>query len=238
MFSRRPEKAVFQGLHSAEAVEVLSSVRAPQSASLEHCSRMRFSLPHKISQLTLLDCEDVDVDLFGVISSVELIRCRRTTVRVQHTAQTFSLDDSDSCAILFPGRQERVLFVSTANCARNVLTAQPATSAAQAQALADDAANPANAESDQKQETPDIEADVTYTIEPPQTAVRAEDTPAPLPSEPVAPADGAEVAAPPAAAAAAASSSIAKQHQTVWQNGTFTTTELSRAGPLGYFANN
>jgi len=238
MFARRPEKAVFSGLNDASGEEVLST-RAPNSASLEHCARTRFSIPNKISQLTLMDCEDVDVTFFGVISSVELIRCRRCTLRCLHTARTFSIDDSEGCSILFPGRQQRVLFVST-NSARNVLTAQPATSDAQAEAAASDAANDA-ADSDEKQA--DIDREVRYVIEPPMTERSAEDTEAPVPSEPQLQVNGGEAAAASEeaavpAAGAAAPALVTKQHQTVWENGAFATTELARQGALGYFANN
>ncbi len=227
MFSRRPEKAVFSGL--VDGADESVSTAAPGSVSIEGCVRTRFSVNNKISQLQLLNCEDVEVTFRGVISAVELIHCRRCTLRCTQAAQTYSLDDAESCSFFFPGRQERVMFVSSENSARNVLTAQPGQ---QALPQPDGAAA-----ADEEKEPADIEHEVRFVIEPPAAAVVAEDTPAPTPSEPsLEPQDASAAAA--AGAGGAAGSSALKQYQTIWQNGAFATQVLARQGITGYFANN
>ena len=68
MFSRRPEKAIFTNVH--DAGEEVVHAAAPQSVSIENSQRARFRVEKKVTSLTLLQCEDVEVEFLAVISSV------------------------------------------------------------------------------------------------------------------------------------------------------------------------
>lgn len=250
MFSRRPERAIFSGVHDAPAVETIHAT-APQSVSIEKSSRSRFLVPHKVSQLTLLQCEDLEVEFFGVISSVELIRCARCIVKCQRSAATYTIDESDSCTLMFPGRQERVMVVSTANSARTVLVAQPGQAPLPAAAAAEGDATPA---AEEEKEPADIPNEVRFTVDAPAAPSDNSASPAPVPSG----ADSGLSIAPAAAAAAPVDADDlpdrsepsdpdvgttpngSRQFRTTWTaaSATFATHTLAREGPLGYFANN
>jgi hypothetical protein len=216
MFSRRPEKAVFTNV--ADAGEEVIHAAAPQSVSIENSQRAKFRVEKKVTSLTLLQCEDVEVEFLAVISSVELIRCKRCILRCTQTAQTFQLDESTDSQISFPGFQERVMLVSTGSSGTTV-TAVPG-------------GNPPPADGDEKQPA-GIDAEVRYEVD----SFREEEAAAAADAEATPEADS-DAAAAAGASAASSSSAPPKQYRTVWSRGSFQTELLERRTAQGYFANN
>ena len=213
MFSRRPDKSIFSGLSDAPEETIHAS--APQSVSIEKCVRTRFCIPSKISQLTVLNCEDVEIEFLGVISSVELIRCVRCVLKCMQSCATYTLDDSDSCTLQFPGRQERVMVVSTHSSGRTVLLAQPG-----------QAALPPVSHDSEEKEPADISTEIRYVIEP-DSEMHLEESAAPTPSgaesDSKQPDLGEEHHRVPGATFTPAAT---KQYKTTWTNGAFSTHTL------------
>lgn len=230
MFSRRPEKVLVS--HVTDAADQAINAAAPQSVSIDNSARASFRIAHKVTSITLLNCEDVELEFLSVISSVELIRCRRCVIRCTQTCGTFTLDDAEACSVHFPGYQSRVMLVSTGSSG-TTLVAVPGGNP------------PPSDDLELEEKAPALDEEIRFVIqendEPEEEEEEAESaaaadsnvvvsggpeilsSPAPTPSVPVS--RPVAVATPP-------------QFRTIWTNGQFSTERLERRGPLGYFHNN
>ena len=228
MFTRRPEKSIFTNV--TDVTDEVINARMPQSVAIESSARSHFRVPNKVTSITLLNCEDVTLEFLSAISSVELIRCRRCTIRCTQQCSTFTLDESEANSVHFPAFQSRVMFVTTNSNGTNLV------------AVPGGALPPTDGESEEKMN--EIENEVTFVIREPESApvegAEVSPSPAPTPSQPTIDLTASNESTGASSSSSSSSSSAPKQLRTTWSNATasFATEVLQRQGMLGYFSNN
>lgn len=98
---------------SRETIEISETdVDRSQGIHIEHCSDLHVTVSHKVSNISINDCEKLVLVFPGVVSSLEMLRCCGSKVIVKERCSSIVVEESEDIHIAFSKDQETVKTVS------------------------------------------------------------------------------------------------------------------------------
>lgn len=111
-YESHPKKEIFENLGNFHHLPI--HVKFPDSVHFENCTESKITLLHKVSAVTLINCEGIQLHFSSVISSFDVIRSKNCEFHCRNVCRSYLLEDCKRISILFPETHEKkpVLFIA------------------------------------------------------------------------------------------------------------------------------